>query len=149
MKFKNIYALLLIAFLGFTSCTSINKSMREPFVKVEMEKSDFTLSEQLTAEAKTTKILSIDWERLFMSKAANTEKDGSLGISFASIPVVGGLISDKTVNYALYELMTANPGYDVVFYPQYEITVKKPIGIGFIMKETTVKATARLGKLNQ
>ena len=44
--------------------------------------------------------------------------------------------------------MEKNPNYDVVFYPQYETTVKKPIlGLGFLTKVTTVKTTARLGKL--
>jgi hypothetical protein len=58
--------------------------------------------------------------------------------------------SDKTANYSLYELMTNNPGYDVVFYPQYETKVLKPIlGIGFLTKITTVKTTARLGKLKK
>ena len=45
--------------------------------------------------------------------------------------------------------MSQNKGYDVVFYPQYETKVQKPaLGIGFITKITTVKTTARLGKLN-
>jgi hypothetical protein len=72
-------------------------------------------------------------------------------ISLASLPVVGGFVSgDKTVNYSLYEMMNANPGYDVVFYPTYEIKVVKPIiGLGFILKITHVKSTARLGKLNK
>jgi hypothetical protein len=44
--------------------------------------------------------------------------------------------------------MSKNPGYDVVFYPQYEKHVRRPIlGIGFIYKKTTVIAKARLGKL--
>jgi hypothetical protein len=45
--------------------------------------------------------------------------------------------------------MENNKGYDVVFYPQYEVTVRRPIGLGFIYKVTTVKATTRLGKLNK
>ena len=44
--------------------------------------------------------------------------------------------------------MKANPGYDVVFYPQFETVTKKPvIGIGLFTKITKVKVTARLGKL--
>jgi hypothetical protein len=46
--------------------------------------------------------------------------------------------------------MSSNPGYDVVFYPQFETKVVKPfLGLGFLTKITTVKTTARLGKLNQ
>jgi hypothetical protein len=46
--------------------------------------------------------------------------------------------------------MNSNPGYDVVFYPQYETKVFKPVlGIGFLTKISTVKTTARLGKLTK
>ena len=63
---------------------------------------------------------------------------------------IGTFIGNKTANYSLYELMNGNPGYDVVFYPQYETKVFKPVlGIGFITKITKVKTTARLGKLNK
>lgn len=130
----------------FSSCTTVNKMMREPNVRVELTKNDFTLSEQFTAEARSTIIIGIDWSRL---KKIGTIDGGAAGISLASLPVIGNVLSDKTSNYALYELMNNNPGYDVIFYPQYEVQVSKPIlGIGFLMKKTTVKTTARLGKLN-
>jgi hypothetical protein len=46
--------------------------------------------------------------------------------------------------------MKNNPGYDVVIYPQYDTLVVKPIlGMGFIETITTVRTTARLGKLKQ
>jgi hypothetical protein len=123
--------------------------MREPNVKLNLNKSDFTLSDQFEAEASSVKIIGIDWGRLFMKKTGeiggNSEK-----ISLASIPVLGTLLTDKTSNYALYNLMNNNPGYDVIFYPQYETKVVKPfLGIGFITKITKVKTTARLGKLNK
>ena len=146
--FKTLMFVALIA--AFSSCTTLNHSMREPNTRVELNKSDFTLSEQVSAEAKTVKIVGIDWARLFRKKTTGTiESDASSLINVASIPVIGNLVTDKTANYALYELMFANPGYDVVFYPQYEIKVSKPVlGIGFFTKITTVKTTARLGKLN-
>lgn len=154
MKKINLKALALVAILAatITSCTTINKSMREPNNRVQFSKSDFTLSDQLTAEANTTKILGIDFARLFTKKTGTIEGGGASSIiSLASLPVVGGFVSgDKTVNYSLYEMMNANPGYDVVFYPTYEIKVVKPIlGMGFLLKMTHVKSTARLGKLNK
>ncbi len=155
MKKFNLKALALVALLAasITSCTTINKSMREPNNRVQFSKSDFTLSDQLTAEANTTKILGIDFARLFTKKTGTIESSGTVSslISLASLPVVGGFVSgDKTVNYSLYEMMNANPGYDVVFYPTYEIKVVKPIlGMGFLLKMTHVKSTARLGKLNK
>lgn len=154
MKKLNLKSLALVALLAATisSCTTINKSMREPNNRVQFTKSDFTLSEQVVGEATTTRILGIDFARLFMKKTGTVESPGSMAslINLASIPVVGGFISgEKTVNYALYEMMNANPGYDVVFYPTYEIKVVRPIGIGFLYSKTHVKSTARLGKLNK
>ena len=146
---KNIikFFALITLVVAMSSCTSINKSMKEANTRVNLNKSDFTLSDQVSAEAQTTKILGIDWSRLFMKKTG-TIAAGSAGISLASIPVIGNMMNDKTANYALYDVMVNNPGYDVVFYPQYETKVVKPaMGIGFLVKVTTVKATVRLGKL--
>ena len=118
--------------------------MREPNVFVELQKDDFTLSEQVTGQASTTKILSIDWSRLFKKETGEVQ-NGSLSFD---VPIIGGLISDYTSSYALYNLMQDNKGYDVVFYPQFETTVKRPIlGLGFIYKKTDVTVNARLGKL--
>lgn len=139
---------LLVLITSFSSCTSINKSLREPNVIVEFDKSDFTFSEQMSAEATSTRILGFDFDRLFMSKTGSVE--GSAGISLASLPIIGKALNDPTANYALFEMMNNNSGYDVILYPQYTTKTVKPIlGIGFIMQTTTVKATARLGKLNK
>ncbi len=142
-----LFFVVLFTSVLFSSCTTLNKTMREPNVRVELTKNDFTLSEQVKAEATSTKIIGIDWSRLFSNKTGNVES-GAFSISLASLPVIGDVLKDKTSNYALYELMSNNQGYDVILYPQYEITVVKPIlGIGFLMKTITVKTTARLGKL--
>ena len=142
--------MLVAVIAAFTSCTTLNHSMKAPNTLVNLEKSDFTLSEQLTAEATCTKIFGIDFARIFKSKTGSIEGGGAGTISVASIPVIGNFVGDKTANYSLYNLMDENPGYDVVFYPQYETRVIKPIlGIGIITKITTVKTTARLGKLNK
>jgi len=148
---KQIFKMVLfVAFIAtLTSCTTLNKTMREPNTLLELSKSDFTLSDQVTAEAQTVKIIGIDFARLFMKKTGVVQ-GGAVSVSLASIPVIGNFVADKTANYSLYELMNENPGYDVVFYPQYETKILKPIiGIGFLTKITTVKTTARLGKLNK
>lgn len=136
--------------MTLSSCTTLNHQMREPNTRVNLDKSDFTLSEQVTAEAKTATVFGIDFARLFTKKTGVIEGGGSSSISLANIPVIGNLVADKTANYSLYNLMTSNPGYDVIIYPQYETKVVKPIlGIGFLTKITTVKTTARLGKLTK
>jgi hypothetical protein len=150
---KTILFIMTVVLVSFTNCTNINKSMREPNTRVNLEKKDFTLSDQVSGEATTTQILGIDFARLFLKKSGTVNKDGVLngpmGINLASIPVIGGYIINPTASYALYNIMENNKGYDVVFYPQYEVTVRRPIGLGFIYKVTTVKATTRLGKLNK
>ena len=145
----------IVFFMGFslfvllitTGCSSLNQTMREPTSSVKFTKNDFLLSEQVSAEARTVTILGIDWARLFSKKTGTIDDQSSL-ITSANVPVIGNFASDKTKNYALYNLMSRNSGYDVVFYPQYNTKVLKPfLGIGFIIKITTVNATARLGKL--
>lgn len=144
---RSIFFLGLVAAM-LSGCTGTNRTMREPNAHMQWEKSDFTYSEQVEASASTTRILMIDWSRLFDKKSGSVQGGGSSLIDLASVPVVGPLLIDRTANYALYELMQANPGYDVVFYPQYETVVKRPIGLGFIYSKTDVKVTARLGKIN-
>ena len=142
-------AMLVAVLATFASCTTLNHSMREPNTRVNFTKSDFTLSEQVSAEDKTVKILGIDFERLF-KKETGVVDNGASSISLANMPVIGTVLYDKTSNYALYNLMYTNPGYDVIFYPQYETKISKPaLGLGFIVKITKVKTTARLGKLKE
>ncbi len=124
----------------------MSHSMRELNTRVEFVKSDFDFSDQVTAEAKTVKVFGVDWARLFKKKVGTTTGNANV----VSIPVIGNYFGDRTSEYALYNLMENNPGYDVVFYPQYEKKVKKPfLGLGFIIKTSTVKTTARLGKLRE
>ena len=134
---------------AFSNCTTYSHGMREPNTRVNLNKSDFSLSDQVTAKAKSVTVLGIDWARFFTSKTGSVEADASSSISWASIPVIGNVVGDRTANYSLYEMMNANPGYDVVFYPQYETKVLKPLVIGFLVRITNVKTTARLGKLNK
>lgn len=142
-------AMLVVVLATFASCTTLNHSMREPNTRVNLTKSDFTLSEQVSAEDKTVKILGIDFERLF-KKETGVVDNGASSINLANMPVIGNVLYDKTSNYALYNLMFTNPGYDVIFYPQYETKISKPVlGLGFIVKITKVKTTARLGKLKE
>jgi len=151
MRTMKVLLLGIVLMTGMTACTNIHRAMREPNVRVDLTKSDFTLSDQVTGEATSTRIFMIDFSRLFNKTTGSVESPvaQTLPINLATIPVIGNALFDPTANYALYEMMKQNPGYDVVFYPQYETKVVRPIGIGFIVKTTTVKATARLGKLNK
>lgn len=148
MKRTTISAVIVLVTIFVTSCTTLNRTMREPNVRVEFYKNDFIFSNQVIGEARTVRILRIDWARLFGSKEGDVKGNLPL-VNLANIPVIGTVMVDRTANYALYDMMKKNPGYDVVFYPQYEIMVAKPVlGLGFISQITTAKATARLGIIN-
>jgi hypothetical protein len=145
-NFKKLIGAAVLCSIFLSSCTLMTKSMREPNNRVNFVKDDFTFSGQLSAEASSTKIFGIDFERLFTKKTGSVSGGGSSAISLASIPVIGGFVGgDKTSGYALYKLMTDNAGYDIVFYPSFATTVKRPIIIP-IFTITTVKVTAKLAK---
>ncbi len=147
-----------------TSCSISNMAMKQPNNHIEFYKGDFDYSPQVTGEATSVKVLMIDWARLFNVKTGDvtgenlsnpTEittinmatqfvEDGIVGAFNAIIPVIGDFGKEKVNQYALYEMMKKNPGYDIVLYPQYE---SKKFVIPIIYSKTTVKATARLGKI--
>jgi len=144
-------AAIIAVAASVSSCTSVNKTMREPYSRVDFTKNDFTLSEQVSGQGTCTKVLGIDFYRWFHASNAGAvtgDNTGGMKISAASIPVIGGYLTDKSASYAVYDMLIKNPGYDVVFYPQFETQVRRPfLGIGFIYKKTTVKTMAKLGKL--
>jgi hypothetical protein len=147
MKLKNVFFVAALAVL-FSSCSVTHQGMREPNARVEFEKGDFEFSPQVTGTATSTKILGIDFSRLFDKKTASVKKDGMAEmVDLASIPVIGNYARNTVYNYALYDMISKNTGYDVVFYPSYAETVSKPIGIGFIYKITTVEVKAKLAKI--
>lgn len=146
LSIRLIAVVIISGITLLSSCTSVYKNMREPNSRVDFTSKDFTFSEQKSAEAQETKIIGVDWKRLFKKEEGAVDKDQALGLSVASLPVIGTFLVDKASNYALYNLMQANPGYDVVFYPQYEKTVQYPILLP-IYKKTTVTVKARLAKI--
>ena len=142
MKRKSIYLIALLFAFVATSCTTISQSMREPNTRLELHKDDFVISKQVTAEATTTRVLGIDWSRLFEKSFGFRNHDGETAVS---LPIIGNIINEPTYNYALYELMSGNSGYDVVFYPQYYANNFSFLGL---YQKVNVKVIARLGKLS-
>ena len=145
MKTAKTILLGLILAIGFSSCTLNSKMMREPNAVMEWKKDDFSYSGQVTGEATVVKIIGIDFARLFKKEVGNTKGGDAAAMS---IPLVGPLLdkflSDKSVAYAMFDLLNKNQGYDVVIYPQVEI---RKSGIPVIFTTTKVKVTARLAKL--
>lgn len=136
-----IVALILSAFF-FNSCISMNKSIKSPNNMIQFEKNDFEFSEQVVGQAQQMKILGIDWANLFKAhkKANLTSKNTFSGW------VVGTEPLNSTQQYALYNLLENNPGYDVVVYPYYETNTK---GFLFFYTKTEVTVKARLAKIKK
>ena len=131
---KSLIILLGVVALIASSCSAINQTMREPNVRFDLNSSDYVLSDAVTGEADVTLVFGIDWARLFKSTA------GAI-----SYPVVGAILP-STTNYAIYDLMSKNPGYDFIMYPQ--VYTKETNVIGIVITRH-IKVTARLGKLKR
>lgn len=146
MKETKTTLLGLICAIGLASCTLNTKMMREPNAHMEWKKDDFTYSAQVTGEATSVKIVGIDWARLFKKEVGNTQG----GVASSSIPIIGPILDkflgDKTVSYAMFDMMDKNQGYDVILYPSIDVRKK---GIPFFYTTTKAKVTARLAKLKQ
>lgn len=134
-----ILSILVVSALILSSCSITNKNMKSPNNLVKFEKSDFEFSGQVIGEGTQTRIFGVDWANLFSSKSGNIVEP-----SVFNIPVVGNLPIKSSASYALYDIMEKNPGYDVVFYPQYETKVT---GLPIIFQKSHTKVTARLGKI--
>ena len=135
---KNILYLFTIL-IFVSSCTSIHKTTKQPFSSIELEYSDFDLSEQQSAEATSVTILGIDFARLFLKKTGSYSRA-------TSIPILGQYLSDFTTSYAMYNLLDRNDGADFIFYPQVEKKSTCPVlGICIINKITDVEVKAKLG----
>lgn len=140
--------LVMAGIFAFTSCSMVQRSTQEADSHIRFVHENFEYSTQVTGEATTVRILGIDWKRLFKKGShatADAQKGG--GFDIANVPVIGNVMREKTYNLALYDLLNANGGgYDVVMYPQYEMSKK---GFPGIYTKTVVKATARLAKLKK
>jgi len=125
--------------LSVSSCTTINKSIKQPFSSVDIKMDDFNLSQQKTAKATSVTIVGIDFERMFIKKMGP-------GSSVSSIPVLGQYLGDATTSYAMYNLLEENDGADFIFYPQVEKKTTCPIlGICLLTRVSTVEVKAKLG----
>ena len=140
------FRLLLIcgfAMLFMASCNTYTHSMKGPNANVEFHAEDFDLSGAVTGEATVVRVLCIDWAHLF-----GTSEIGETSDLGTAVPYIGTVVPTGT-NYALFNLMKKNPGYDVVIYPQVEIHRHAPILGTDLYSKTTYKVTARLGKLKK
>lgn len=133
---KALVILLAVAAFAATSCSTTIKSMKEPIVQFQLNSNDYVLSEQVTGEAVVTRVLNIDWARLFVNK---------LGMTTSPIYGITTTMSLDDA-YAIYDLLEKHPGYDFVMYPQFTTVAE---GIEGLYVKKTIKVTARLGKIKK
>jgi hypothetical protein len=166
--------LLLVLLLTLASCSVSNYAMRSPHYRIDFRGDDFEFSEQVVAEAKSVRVLGVDWKRLFKWDGGSAASDrfsdnfgqeGSVGFAGAqavvdlagesgiplislfnipSIPVIGNQQKGRVSAYALYTLMKENPGYDFVIYPQFETD---RFFVPIFYSRRSVKVTGRLGQI--
>ncbi len=142
-KLLNLFFVGSVALL-LHSCSASTRGISKQNIWYELGRNDMDVSEQKTATAEQTKILCIDFDRLFNKESGNFNASGYAGVDGA-IPIVGSFINPTTVqNYALYNLLSQEPSWDFVVYPRFEQTSS---GIPFFFMKTTAKVTARLGKI--
>ena len=143
MKKFRLVLVCAIAVLFMSSCHTYNHSMKTPNSYVEYHAEDFTLSDQVTGEATVVRVIGIDWKHLFGTKEIGETASVGTTVPYIGMTIPGG------ANYALFQLMQKNPGYDVVIYPQVESYRHAPVLGTDIYSKTTYKVTARLGKLKK
>ena len=149
MKKFRLVLVCALSVLFMSSCHTYRHNMREPNTYVQYHAEDFELSNQVTGEATIVRIIGVDWQHLFGTKEIGSTEGNMLEPSMGTmIPIIGTPI-DAGANYALYNLMQKNPGYDVVVYPQVESHRYAPVIGTDIYSKTTYKVTARLGKLKK
>jgi hypothetical protein len=139
-----LFCVILLA-ASFTGCRTAGNAIASQNILYEFGRNDMDVSDQKTAEASSTKILGIDFARLFNKESGNFNPEGYAGVVKGQIPVVGVVINPTRVqNYALFNLLKGEPTYDFVLYPRFQQETK---GIPFLFTTTKSKVTARLGKI--
>ena len=142
MKHLKFLPLVIVAMMTFASCSTMTHSMREPLVRFDLNAHDMELSAPVTGTATCVRVLGIDWQRLFSNTSAST-----------GIYVIGDLLNSTVApgskEYAVYDMIEKNPGWDFVVYPQYHSENHRFWGLGLIYSKTTTTVTARMGRLKK
>ena len=147
-----------------SSCTVSRNSMREANYQLWLHHEDLELSEQVVGEANQTKVLMVDWKRLFggnweFGQAGGLPNDpfspqlnGSVtGVAASQVEavnfVINGIIGLNNVSrveqMAMFDLMRKNPGYDMIIFPQFAARRKWFI----VGSKTNVTVKARLARM--
>lgn len=142
--------LFFISFYIFISgCTMVNHSIPTSMIYL----SDLNISDEVWGQAKSTKILGIDFQRIFKRNI----ESANVGLSTTSIPLFSptgsigipaiqsiGVTVIDTESLALNDLLNKNKIYDVLISPKFSKTTE---GFWPIYWTETVMVKARIGTI--
>ncbi|MFL3027992.1 MAG: hypothetical protein ACJZ1O_06860 [Candidatus Neomarinimicrobiota bacterium] len=146
MKSKILFFITILLFVS--SCTMVNHSVSTPIIYL----SDLNVSDEVWGQAKSTKVLGIDFQRLLKRNI----ESANVGLSTTSIPIftVGnigapavqtiGISIIDTESLALNDLLNKNKEYDVLISPKFSKTTE---GFWPIYWTETVMVKARIGTI--
>ena len=144
---SNIFFIITI-YLFVSGCTMVNHSVPTPMIYL----SDLNVSDEVWGQAKSTKILGVDFQRLMKRNI----ESANVGLSTTSIQpitlvnfdatdfqILGFTIID-TESLALNDLLNKNKEYDVLISPKFSKTTE---GFWPIYWTETVMVKARVGTI--
>ena len=146
MKSKILFFITLFIFVS--GCTMVNHSVPTSMIYL----SDLNISDEVWGQAKSTKILGVDFKRLMKRNI----ESANVGLSTTSIPSITainygatdfqilGLTIINTESLALNDLLNKNKEYDVLISPKFSKTAE---GFWPIYWTETVMVKARVGTI--
>ena len=145
---KNMSLYIIVTVFLMSSCTMVSHSIVTP----EINLSDLDISDEVWGQAKSVKILGLDYNRMFKRKI----ETATIGMGTTGIPIItskfnpktsgqsAGLTIIDTENLALQDLLNKNKEYDILIAPKFSKTIE---GFWPLYWTETVMVKARIGKI--
>ena len=145
---KNMLLYIIVTVFLMSSCTMVSHSIVTP----EINLSDLDISDEVWGQAKSVKILGLDYNRMFKRKI----ETATIGMGTTGIPIItskfnpktsgqsAGLTIIDTENLALQDLLNKNKEYDILIAPKFSKTIE---GFWPLYWTETVMVKARIGKI--
>ena len=145
---KNMLLYTIVTVFLMSSCTMVSHSIVTP----EINLSDLDISDEVWGQAKSVKILGLDYNRMFKRKI----ETATIGMGTTGIPIITskfnpetsvqstGLTIIDTENLALQDLLNKNKEYDILIAPKFSKTIE---GFWPLYWTETVIVKARIGKI--
>ena len=146
MNYKILFALTICFMLS--NCTNVTHSISTPTIYLK----DLDITDEVWGQAKSVKILGIDFKRMFKRKI----ESANIGMASSPIQIITskfdpetsaqslGLTIVSTENLALQDLLNKNKEYDALIAPKFSKTIE---GFWPIYWTETVMVKAHIGKI--